>query len=299
MSEDRPYGPQGIAFLMLILAAIGFGASPVFAKLLSSTGTPPEVTSFYRFVLTAVLMLPFISLRLPRIGATIMGILAGAALGLGWVGFVIVLEQTTLITAGALYLTYPLFAVVFAGLMLSRVPGVRASMAALLAIGAAVVALRPDQWQQLNFEVALLGLAAPFGFGFAIAVLAGWLHVLNPLERLGSVGLGACLGLLPLILLRHPPDILIPATSNLALVIGLGAGTGLIPSFLYVVFAPRLGAVRSAFACSPELPTMAFFGWWLFQEAPLEHELAAAGVAILGVLMIAVSRGPKGRAPAA
>jgi len=299
MSDERPYGPQGIGVLLIMIAAIGCGATPVFTKWLIATGAPYEVISFYRFVITAVLMLPFIGLRPETFSATLMALLAGAAVGLGWTGYAMLLSEATIVASGVIYFSYPFFTLMFALAMIGWVPSVRGSMAALLVVGAAGVVLQPIFGTELSWQTVLVALAAPLSFGFAAVVSAGWLQVMSPLQRLGSITLGACLGVLPLILLRHPAAALIPETNQIALIIGLGAGTALIPSFIYVVAAPRIGAVKAAFAGSIELPVMAFFGWWVFQEVPTENEYAAGALIILAILMMAVSQLPKGRPPAA
>ena len=299
MSDDRPYGPQGIGVLLIMIAAIDFGAAPVFTKWLISTGAPVEVISFYRFVIAAVLLLPFIGLHPGTFGALIMGLLAGAAMGLGWIGFATLLTEATILTVGIIYLGYPLFVLITALIMLGIVPGVRGSMAACLVIGAFAVALKQIFLVDLTWQVTLIGLAAPLSFGFAAVVSTGWLQVLNPLQRLSSVTLGACLGVLPLILMRYPADVLVPAADQWALVIGLGAGTALIPSFIYAVAAPRIGAIKTAISGSLELPTMAFFGWWVFQETPGDYEYAAAGLIILAIILISLSQLPRNRPPAA
>lgn len=299
MSDERPYGPQGIGILLVMIAAIGCGTTPVFTKWLIATGAPYEVISFYRFVFTAILMLPFVSLRADMLAATGMALLAGAAVGLGWTGYAMLLSEATVVTAGVIYFVYPLFTLLFAIAMIGWTPSVRGSMAALLVVGAAAVALQPVLFQPLSLETVLVAFAAPLSFGFAVVISYGWLQVMNPLQRLGSVAFGACLGVLPLVLLRHSPEALIPATDQIALIIGLGAGAALIPSFIYVVAAPRIGAIKAAFAGSIELPVMAFFGWWVFQEVPSENEYAAGGLIILALLMMAISQLPKGRPPAA
>ncbi|MEM7056790.1 MAG: DMT family transporter [Pseudomonadota bacterium] len=299
MSDDQPYGPQGIGILLVLIAAIGCGATPVFTKWLIATGAPFEVISFYRFVITAALMLPFLSLKPETFSAIAMALLAGAAMGLGWTGYAMLLTKTTIVTAGIVYFAYPFFTLIFALIMIGWTPSVRGSMAALLVIGAVIVALQPVFLITLSWQSTLVALAAPLSFGFAAVVTAGWLQSLNPLQRLGSVTLGACIGVLPLVLLRHPPEILIPAGDQIALIIGLGAGAALIPSFIYVVAAPRIGALKAAIAGSIELPTMAFFGWWVFQETPIDHEYAAGALVIVAIILVAMSRLPKGRPPAA
>lgn len=299
MSDDRPYGPQGIGVLLIMIAAIGCGATPVFTKWLIATGAPFEVISFYRFVITAALMLPFLSLRPGMFSATLMALLAGAAVGLGWTGYAMLLSEATIVTSGVIYFAYPFFTLLFALAMIGWIPSVRGSMSALLVVGAVAVVLQPIIGTELHWQTVLVALAAPLSFGFAVVVSAGWLQTMSPLERLGSVTLGACLGILPLILLRHPADVLIPATNQIALIIGLGAGAALIPSFIYVVAAPRIGAFKAALAGSIELPAMAFFGWWVFLEVPTENEYAAGGLIILAILLMAMSQLPKGRPPAA
>ncbi|MEM8977815.1 MAG: DMT family transporter, partial [Pseudomonadota bacterium] len=258
MSNEQPYGPQGIWILLIILAAIAFGATPVFVRHLTEAGTPPEMIAFYRYALTALVLLPFMSLRLDRLGATVLGLLAGAAIGLGWIGYVLVLGKTKIAVAGIYYMTYPLFAMLFALALTGHRPGLRGSLAVVMILVAAWIALTPGLLAAITLDMILMGLAAPVAFGFAIAVALGWLGILNPLQKIGSVALGASLALAAMVLWQSPdPKIFIAPGTDWANVLGLAALSALIPSLIYAIAAPRIGAIRTATAGALELPAMA------------------------------------------
>lgn len=298
--KDQPYGPQAGWILLIMCAAIAFGATPIFVKRLIEIGTPPELIAFYRYVVTALVLLPFLSLRLSRVRATSLGLVAGVAMGLGWIGYVTSLSKVPVAVAGIYYLSYPLFAILFALALTTHRPGVRGALAVVMIIAAGWVAMTPGLAAVLTPEMVLMGLGAPIAFGFAIAVAIGWLGPLNPLQRLGSVALGATLALAAFVLWQQPdPKIFLPTTAILMPVLGVGLLTALLPSMIYVIGAPRIGPVRAATAGLLELPAMAMFAWWLFQEEIAERQIAAVVLIMLSTLVIALSRAPKGRPPAA
>ena len=75
-------------------------------------------------------------------------------------------------------------------------------------------------------------------------------------------------------------------------------GTALLPQFLYVISAPRIGPFRTAVAGSVELPCMVLLGLWLFDENPTPSEMLACALLVCASLLVAVSRQPKGQPPA-
>ena len=78
---------------LVVLACLCFGTIPYFAKSLSDAGMAPYAVAFYRYGLSAIVLLPIL-LRLPlaQLRTVLWGILSGVSVGLGWVGFVNALE---------------------------------------------------------------------------------------------------------------------------------------------------------------------------------------------------------------
>lgn len=297
---DAPAGdpaPDWVGVGGVMLAAVGFGLVPVFVRWLGATGMDPAAIAFWRYSVTALVALPWLRLTGDRFGPSGMGLMAGIAMGLGWIGYVVAVERTTIASAGVLYMTYPVFTLVFAFLLLRQRPGPRALIAAALVLLAAVIST-PGPLEGLGAPDILLALAAPCSFGFAITVLAGWLSRITAMERLAVVPLGACFGL-AFIVTDLPAERVIPAWEEVPLVLALSVVTSLVPSWLYVVSAPRIGASATATAGAIELPTMFALGWLVFGEALGVAQFAAGALVVGAILLVSISRQPKTRPPAA
>lgn len=287
---------RGRAFwtLMVMLTAVGFGLVPLFARELSAAGMSAPAIAFFRYALTALMGLPFLSFGRDKRRLTLLGMAAGFCMGFGWIAYVAAVKVAPVSTVGVIYMTYPLFTMALAWPLLGHRPGARALLAALLILVAAGLSLSPQAVGQAVGQAPLASLliafVAPLSFGGAIVILTGWLHPLMPLERVGTATLGACLGLLPLILAGDPAQ-LAPVVDHWPLVLGLSAGTALLPSLLYVTAAPRIGPTRTAIAGSFELPTMFAVGWLAFGEAIGPTE-ALAGVLVIGAILLVSGRDP-------
>lgn len=295
MSER--YGPQGFWIVMMVLAAVALGFAPVLVRWLLAAGVHPLVISFSRFALAAVLLLPFLGLRRGKFGATVMGMIAGAAMAYGWIGFAFTLERVNIATAGVLYMSYPLFSIVFAVLLAHEVAGRRGAMAALLSAVAIWLVLPLAKIEAIGWEVIAVALAAPVSFGFAVTILANWMRELSPMQRIAAICLGAVVGLLPAFGL-HSELAVLPPARTWGLLLALAAGTVLIPGLIYIIAAPRIGSVRTAVIGALELPAMLFFALYFFGEHADERELVAAVAVITAILVGSVTARPRGRPPA-
>ncbi|MEM1161878.1 MAG: DMT family transporter [Pseudomonadota bacterium] len=295
--RDRSIGPQGLWILLVMVASVGFGLTPVFVRWLDLGGVDAPLIAFYRYAFTAVLLLPFLGLGPRSFRLTLLGIGVGVVMGFGWIGYIRLLEQTSVATAGVFYLSYPLFTLIFALILLRQVPGLNMLLAAILVLAAGYMIATPRMLNTLTPELVLTALAAPASFGLGITVLTGWLVGLNPLQRLACVPLGAALGLLPMVLMDRAPEALLPTPELWPTVLGLALVTALLPQFVYVVAAPRVGAGRAAIAGSIELPVMMVLGLLIFMEEPSEREIIAGALVVLAVVIAGFSRQPNGRPP--
>lgn len=264
---DHPHhiGP-GLATVGIILASVGFGLVPYFARSLTAEGMAPHAIAFFRYAIAATVLLPFVWRARARWTALAWGLIAGIAMGVGWVGYVRAVEIVPVSTAGVLYMTYPVFTLLIAWLVFGDVPGRRAILASLMIVAAAALATSPATVTADQLPALVLSLAAPLGFGFGINVLVHKLTVLNPLARLACVSLGSVLGLMPLMLATPAAAVFPVSASGWGLVAGIALGSALIPQLLYTVAAPVIGTARTAIAGSIELPTMFLVGWFAFAE---------------------------------
>jgi len=297
--NDQPYGPgQLYCMVMVAIAGICFGLAPYFVRSLMGAETDPSVIAFARFALTALVMLPFLSLSGRKGSATFMGIVAGILMGFGWIGFIMTITHATVAHAGVIYMSYPMFTMLFAWVLLGDPPGPRGFLAGFMVLTAVYICLTPDVVAHLTLKGIAIALAAPLSFGFAVAVMSGWLGRLSPLERLACVPFGACIGLAPVMWVTTGGQ-LVPESADWMMLIGLAVVTLLVPGVLYAIAAPRIGLLRTAIGGSIELPAMVFFGVFLLDDAVRERDLAAIVLVVAAILVVAVSGQPKGRPPAA
>jgi drug/metabolite transporter (DMT)-like permease len=284
--ESRPYA---LAVAGVLFASICFGFVPYFSRGLTDQGLAPYAVAFYRYILAAIILLPAILKYRSNWQEIVWGMVAGAVMGGGWVGYVTALETVPASTVGVLYMTYPVFTIVIAWTLFGDRPTRRSLVAAGLIVVAAIIAGSPASVPPDQIPTLLVSLAAPFGFGFGICVLVHRLSRIAPLARIASVSLGSVIGLAPLILRSEVGEILPKGGSDWFLIVGIGLVTALIPQLIYTVCSPVIGATRTAVIGSIELPTMFAVGVLAFGEV-ITGAQAVACALVLGAIAMTQSR---------
>lgn len=287
---------RGFLILLLILSTVCFGAVPLFVRLLGEADLAPATIAFARYFLTALATLPFLALGRGQRIPTLLGVVAGAAMGLGWIGYVLAIEATSIAAAGVLYMSYPLFTLLFACLLLRQRPGPRSLLAAALVVCAAWISVSGTVFQELSLRGLIIALAAPLSFGFAITILTGWLGTLPTISRIGPVALGACVGLVPVLLITPAAEV-VPPLDLLPLLAAMSLFTSLLPTLLYVFAAPKLGPAMTAICGGIELPVMVAFGVLVFGEVLAGRQVVACVLVVAAVLIMSISRLPRRRPP--
>lgn len=267
------------------LSSICFGVVPLFARHLLEQGLSAEAIAFYRFGLSALIALPFLHLTRPKLPQALLLFATGLAMGLGWSSYIRAIEVAPLASAGVIYMTYPLFVLIFARVLLGQRLTSRALTAVALVLGAAIIALAPAAPEAAQIEALLVSLPAPVTFALAIVVLAAMTSKLSALERVGCGMAGAVAGSLPAVL-ASDTAMLVPASAEAwALVAGMVIVTATGPQLLYVYVAPLVGATRAAVAGILELPTMIAVGWLAFAEAIGPADLIAALLIVVAIVI--------------
>ena len=277
------FGPVA-ATAAIAVSAVCFGLVPLFARQLQALGVDPAAIAFYRYAFTAAVMLPFLPLaREKRRQALTLGV-AGLLTGLGWVGYLRAIETQPVAAAGIVYMSYPIFALLFAWVLLKRRPGPRAWWASLLVLAGASLLIGGNDGQ-VSLSALLWSLPAPITFGLMVVLLSAMVPDLTVPERLASGIGGGAVGLLPLAATAGPAALL-PASSEVWLaIIGLGVLTALLPQMIYTFACPRVGPARTAMTGAFELPTMIAVGWLAFAETVGPSEMAAAALVLAAILL--------------
>jgi len=267
-----------------------FGSVPYFAKVLIDAGLAPPAIAFFRYLLVGVLLIPFLDLSRGNRVATLWGLVAGVAMGLGWIGYVEALKSMPVALAGVLYMTYPLFTLIIGRLLFGVGIGPRALVAGSMVLAGATIGAggfggseRPDIY------AVTLALTSAATFAFGINILIHRLSTLRTLARMPCVSLGALLGLAPIVVGLPIEQLLPQRIEDVEILIGIGVFTALIPQIIYVSFAPFIGASRTAVAGSVELPTMMCIGWLAFGEPTSIGQAIAASLVLAAVVVAPVT----------
>lgn len=279
---------SNLSTLLVVLASVAMGSVPVFARELTDAGLSAVSVSFYRNLLGAVVLAGLLRFDAVKRRATLWALTAGFVMGLGWTAYVRALEVVPVSTAGVIYMSYPLFAIVLAWVLFRQPATPRALVSGMIVLLAAIVALGGE----LNgdeVDVLLVAFAAPVSFGFAIAVLTERLASLRPIERVAPIAAGSTIGLFPLVAVQ-PWDRAVPGdVQTWLLAIGIAALTAVGPQWMYSAAAPNVGPARAAVAGSVELPTMFLVGYAVFDEQ-LTVQQGVAGLMVLVAVLVVPSR---------
>lgn len=273
------------ATLAIAGSAICFGLVPLFVRELQGLGAGPATIALYRYGFSALLLLPFLPLEKSKRGGALLLIGAGVVFSLSLIGYLEALVTAPVAAAGVVYMTYPVFAALFAFLLLRQALSWRSFAAAGLVILAAALLLDPSSLSPEVFEALVWAFPAPVAFGFLVVVLSGLASQLNSLERTACGLFGSVIGLLPLAL-QEGQGSLLPATgTEWSLVLAMGLLTALVPQLVFTVACQKVGPVRSAAAGSFELPTMFVIGWWVFGEELGAREMFSALLVLAAILI--------------
>ncbi len=282
------------ATLVIVASAACFGLVPVFVRELQALGAGPATVALYRFGFSALFLLPFLPLDKEKRGSALLVAGAGAVLGLSVIGYLQAINRAPLAAAGVVYMSYPVFAALFAWGLLGQALSWRSFAAAGLVLSAAALLLDPSSLSPEALSALLWAIPAPIAFGFLVVVLSGLAGRLNALERTCCGLLGSIAGLLPMALQEGNGSVLPTSANQLGLIVAMGLTTALIPQLLFTIACQKVGPVRSAAAGSFELPTMFLVGWLIFGETVGVREVFSAAMVLFAILIAPAVAGRSG-----
>lgn len=174
------------ATALVVTSGISAASIAFFARSLTEAGLSAAAVVFFRFASTVLVTGRSIALSAPKRAASAWAFAGGVALGLGWVSYVLAIEQLHVATVAAIYMTYPAFALVASWLIAGGRPGARGWMGAALVLTGASVAVGPTGAGFASW-IIVLAFAAPISFGFVVAVMSDRVHVLRPIEVIAAM----------------------------------------------------------------------------------------------------------------
>ncbi|SMC63406.1 Permease of the drug/metabolite transporter (DMT) superfamily [Desulfocicer vacuolatum DSM 3385] len=281
------------ATLILLFTAVCFGIVPLFAKTLQETGTSSAAIALYRYGFTALLMAPFLPFSREKWREALLLIFSGLFMGLSWIGYLEAIKVASIAVAGIVYMSYPVFTLLFAWPMVGQRPTLRGVMSVGLVMVSVCLIFSPDNLSGTSVKALLWSLPAPISFGFIIVVISGCLHRLTTYERLACATLGATMGLIPLVLESTGAEFIYAIPDHWFAIAGITFFTALLPQLLYTWACPCVGPNRSAATGTFELPTMFIIGWLAFDETMGAREVIAAILIVLAIVLAPVVQARK------
>ena len=275
-----------MATVAIVGTSVAYASTTIFVRELTETGMSVIAVAFFRFALTAVVLVRFVNFKRATRAATAWGVVSGIVMGGGWIVYVNTIDTADVAVAGVVQMTYPFFALIAGWLLFNVSPTTRSVTSAALVVLAAVVGLGVGS----SAGLSPLLFIAPATFGFSVSVLTERLGQLDPFERLASVAVGAAVAMSPLLLTLSPSEMLPTSFGALGWVLAIGAISALIPMTIYAAAAPVIGTARTAAAGAFELPTVFLIGSAFFGEAITAGHVGAAAIIVVAIALTRSAR---------
>jgi len=268
---------------IIAVTSVCFGMVPLFGRMLLDLGLSPEAIALYRFGLALPLALVFWPWRREALRPSIALAGAGLAGGLGWTAYLNALDDVSVASAGVVYMSYPLFVVLLAWLLVGQAMTGRAAVGAVLVLAGSFVVNSPGALADGHWAVLLFSLPAPVGFALIVVLLATVGHELSTLERWSAICVGHVIGLVPAALASSGGTVLPGSAAAWPWIAGLAMVTATVPQLLYTLASRHVSPARAAAAGAAELPTMLAVGWVAFGEQLGLRETLGATLVIAAI----------------
>ncbi|MDJ0894123.1 MAG: DMT family transporter [Alphaproteobacteria bacterium] len=287
-----PTAPFGMG--LAVLAAIGFGLLPLFARWAYAGGVAADGALLWRYVIGGGAFLLFWPAALRRPRAALIGVLVGVLMGFGMQGYFRALQELPIALPALIYFSYPAITLLLGWLFFAGKPNARGVSAVALVLGGAVLIIGVTAIPDGAASSLWLCVLAPLSFALLIHALAGDLRHLPLMARGAPIITGILAVLVPASALggELTAGALLPDTAlGWAGVFGLVVATSLIPQLLYGLAVPLAGAERVSIAGSLEMVVTLAVGWLAFAE-PMGYGAALGACLVLGGFFLSIGGRP-------
>jgi drug/metabolite transporter (DMT)-like permease len=302
-----PLTPVMLGILLTAVGAVAFGLLPLVLAVLYADGVDPDSALSYRYLGALPPLVIWLALRRPEWRGLALSLAAGLAIGAGTVflfrGYATLPASLTVLV----FYTYPAFTLAV-GLLVFGVPlEARMSAAIAMVIVAAALILSPGSIEGVPLLAVFVTFGAPLGYAVYLSCLARLPVETGVAVRLLGINAGACLVVVPVMLLERGGLALPWSLEGWLAALYLPAITGIAATALIVLGASLAGGARAAVAGASELVTALAIGWLIFGETAGWPMLAGALLILAAIAVSASGRrrpvpplsppGPRGTSP--
>lgn len=294
--RDRAAGaPVATGVVLTAIGAVAFGLLPLILDVLYDDGVTPESALLYRYAGSLPFLVLWLMLRRTPRGDLPLSLVAGVAIGTGTIflfrGYADLPASLTVL----IFYTYPAFTLLVGRLLFGIRLEARTTVAIAMVLGAAGLVVGPGSMEGQIPLVVLVTFGAPLGYALYLSCLSRLPVATSVPMRLLGVNLGACLPVVPAMLLEGGALTLPQSGAGWLAALYLPAVTGIAATALIVLGASLAGGARAAVAGASELMTALAIGWLLFGEAANWATLVGAGLILLAIVVSASGRRGPGR----
>lgn len=298
--------PRRAGTLLCLLAAVGFGAMAVLAKLAYDAGASVSTVLAVRFALAATVLWILVAqpwrrgvrARLPRRRAMLAGLALGAVLYAAESGlFFASLTRMDASLAELALFTYPAFVLVGALVVGREQPSRRRGLAMALALAGVALVLVSGGAQHVDGIGALMAIGAATGYAGYVLLADTLRGELRPLALAALVCTGACLSF----------TVGGTATGGLSfafaahawwLLAGIALVSTVVPLAAFLAGANRIGPSNAAIVSTVEPVVTLGLAFALLGDRLAPIQLAGGGLVLAAVLVLQVRLRPRPEAAA-
>jgi len=280
--------------LFIITAAIGFGLNPMLAQLLMGDGLNPQLVTLYRFLLPALVLMPWLRLKKSEYTEGLIMFAFGMANGVAMLAYFSALSQIPVAQAIFIYYSYPVISLLVGWGLYGKKPTTNRVISAGLIIIAASLVFQPQQLDARQWLPTLTCFLAPLVFALTIHYWSQPRNPLAPLQRMRCGLLGHMVILVPLAIISQPAVWLPQSNVGYVWIIALAGLATSLPQFLFTLGAPKVGAEKTSIAGALELVIALICGTVVLGNG-LNHSQIVAMILILMAMQI---RQPNNLTPA-
>jgi drug/metabolite transporter (DMT)-like permease len=271
--------------LFIITAAIGFGLNPMLAQLLMGDGLSPQLVTLYRFLVPALVLMPWLRLKRTEYKEGLVMFGFGMANGVAMLAYFSALSQIPVTQAIFIYYSYPVISLLVGWGLYGKKPTTNHMISAGLIIIAASLVFQPQQLDARQWLPTLSCFLAPLVFALTIHYWSQPRKPLAPLQRMRCGLLGHMLVLVPLAIISQPAVWLPQSNVGYVWVIALAGLATSLPQLLFTIGAPKVGAEKTSIAGALEL-VVALIGGTIVLGNGLDHSQIVAMILILMAMQI-------------
>jgi drug/metabolite transporter (DMT)-like permease len=275
--------------LLIITAAIGFGLNPMLAQLLMGDGLSPLLVTLYRFLLPALVLVPWLRLQREEYTEGLIMFAFGMANGLAMLAYFSALSQIPVAQAIFIYYSYPVISLLVGWGLYGKQPTTNRIISAGLIIIAASLVFQPQQplatQESSQWLATLACFLAPLVFAITIHYWSQPRKPLAPLQRMRCGLLGHMVVLVPLAIISQPMIWLPQSNAGYVWIIALAGLATSLPQLLFTLGAPKVGAEKTSIAGALELVVALMCGTVVLGN-DLNHSQIVAMILILMAMQI-------------